>query len=101
VSTEEQYLAIGKITSERAAARRQATLLRQEIKDTGDAMRITGSFMTGEFKSLPEIDKAATLVRELAGRGGLDRLAEAMEEYRGFRVRDEELSASLREAGGE
>jgi hypothetical protein len=101
VSTEEQYLAIGTMTTQRTDARRQAAILRQEIKDTGDAMRIAGSFMTGEFKNLPEIDKASTLLRELGNRGGLQRLAEAIEEYRAFRVRDEELSASLREAGGE
>ena len=99
MSSDEQFLAIGKLVSERSQKRRESALLAQEIHDTGKEVYRIGLLLERPDMHLIIDGTVLTAVDQLIDKGGLDKLKRVIVEYRQLQARISEVSASLSQAG--
>jgi hypothetical protein len=101
MSVDEQDLAIGKMSRQRAGDRRQMAILAQEIKDRAADLSKGAAILMRGVPNLGEMETALVIIKEIHARGGLERLRDAIGEYAILHRREAELSVSLRDAGAE
>jgi hypothetical protein len=99
MSSDEQFIAIGRMTTERADVRRQIALLAREIQDAGKTLYEGGTHLMRANPDVQEMEKGVIQLQQI--RGGLERILAAVADYKRLVQRQVELSTSLRDAGAE
>jgi hypothetical protein len=99
MSQDEQMVAIGKLVTERAAARRELALLARRIKDAGSSMSYLGNVLARD--SARDLNEVTRGVDRLVSLGGLDGINKDVRDHQAIERRIAELSNSLKEAGAE
>jgi hypothetical protein len=101
MSTNEQMLLIGRLSTERTTARREMALVGRKIIDGGDALYKIGMVLMRSGIRIDGLVEGSGLIETALRRGDLKDLHQSIEEYRSLNSRVDELSESLRQAGAE
>lgn len=100
MSTDEQLVAIGRLSVERAEARREAALLESEVEKI--RQRLMGLSTLLSYLSEPaKIEAAISHAEGMIAAGGLDRLRQSLAELVAAKRRAADIGQTLRNAGAE
>jgi hypothetical protein len=98
MSEQEQYIAIGRLVSERSDVKSQRALLQDEIRQRGEKLSALAIHLA-RIDSPERLAFASDALNDLTAAGGLDRLKAIVADYRVLTQRAGELNATLRAAG--
>jgi hypothetical protein len=101
MSNEEQLLAIGKMSTERADKKRERALLLRQIQDAGGSFNKAAPLLMRQTPEVSDYQNALQILGALQQSGGLDHIRQALSEYLELTERINNLSISLRDAGVE
>ncbi len=100
MSTDEQMAMIGRLMVERKQANQKRALLEHEIKEYAKPLGDLSSCIS-RLDDTSRIQIALSVCEGLAAKGGIDKLAEAVAEYRALTQKIAEIGVTLRNAGAE
>jgi hypothetical protein len=98
MSTDEQRREVGRLTIERAEAKREAALVLRRIQDAARALNNAGAHLMRSYPNASELTEGLRLLDEVLEFGDVATLKTSIAEYQSLQERIAALSDSLKSA---
>jgi hypothetical protein len=101
MSPDEQMREIGRLVTERTAAKREAALILRRIQDAASALNKAGAHLMRNYPTADDLNEGLKLLDEVLRFGDVATLKTSVAEYRSLQERNTALTYSLKSAGVE